>query len=82
MKKIVLITTLMLLSLFCSAQLKFKLDYKPLVESKNIMNVKLHVQLYSIVNIIQIVRTLYGNNKDIQRGMVIKNIKQNVTHIK
>ena len=45
------------------------------------MNAKLHALVCSIVNIIQIVHTLFGNNKDTLHGMVIKNIKQNATHI-
>jgi len=40
MKKIIIITTLMLISFFCSAQLKFKLNKEPLLESKSLVVIK------------------------------------------
>jgi len=40
------------------------------------------VQVYLIVNTIQIAHILFGNNKDILLGMVIKNTSPSVIHIK
>jgi hypothetical protein len=46
------------------------------------MNVKLHVLVYSIANIMQIVHILCGSNKDILRGMDTKTTSLNVIHIR
>jgi hypothetical protein len=52
------------------------------MQSQNIIVVEHRVQVYLIVKQTQIVRILFGSNKAILRGMVIKIIRLNVTVIK